>query len=440
MTLTGDQILRGFSEFTGDFEASTTTSAGNSGATTLIDTYMGRYGDGHLVGQFIRLTSGTYTLQIRRITNNTQATGTITVSPAFGGQVASGVTYQLHRYDPDKKFLALDKARYDVLDHVYRLVYDDTLTSDGLSDAYDIPSTLDNGPVLAISETPLPIKPDWNFLSDPQGDSLTNWTASSTTATIHTKSSNDLLIPKYDYSCTKLVTAATTAATYSQVVGSMTNSITAALAADRKMTLAAWVFCTETSKIQLRLLDDSGTVATGDFHQGRGWELLWVEGTVAGNNATTLTARFVIASTANASTIYWERAWLYFGSKERVVDSIYGPEHSIDIRRDEATQHVILSSIPPRGRQIRLVGKTLLTSLGTTPATQITNTMEVTSGTAEILYARAAEILFQWERVNTDNQAEVAQRIQMVKERQPKLVESWAQETPRVRLKSPFSY
>ena len=401
---------------------------------------MGRYGDGHLVGQFIRLTSGTSTLQVRRITNNTQATGTITVSPAFSAQVASGVTYQLHRYDPDKKFLAIDKARYEVLDHVYRLVYDDTLTSDGLSDTYDIPSTLDNGPVLAISESPISATPEWNFIQDPLGDSLTNWTASSTTATIHSRTLNDLLIPKYDYSCTKLVTDASTAATYSQVVGSMTHDITAALAADRKMTLAAWVFCTEASKIQLRILDDLGTVATSDFHQGRGWELLSVEGTIAGNNSTTLTARFLIASTANASTIYWERAWFYFGSKERVCDSIYGPEHSMDIRRDEATQHVILSSIPRRGRQIRLVGKTVLSSLGTVAATQITNTMELTSGTAEILYARAAEILFQWERINTDNQTEVAQRIQMARERQPKLVESWAQETPSIRLKSPFSY
>ena len=400
---------------------------------------MSRFGDGRLAGQFIRLTSGTSTLQIRRISDNTQSTGTITVSPAFSAQVASGVTYQLHKYDPNKKFLAIDKARLDVMDNVYKLVYADTITSDGRTSVYDIPSSIEVGPVLAISEAPLTPESTWNFITNPRGDSLTGWTAGSTTAATYTRSESDLLVPKYNETCTSLTTAASTAATYTQVVGSMANGITAAKAADRKMTFAAWVYCTEASKIQLRLLDDSGTLATGNFHGGSGWELLYVEGTPAGNNSTTLSVRFLIASTANASTIYWNNAWFYFGDKERVCDEIYHQENGFDVRRDEATQQVILTHMVPRGYQVRLVGKAALTSLGTVAASQIDNTMEVTNGTAEILYARAAEILYGWERVDSEDVQSVMQRIGMVRERNPRLVSNFAQETPRFRMRSPFN-
>lgn len=439
MTITGANILLGFSEFINDYDSGTTTSAGNSGGTTVVSTTLSLYGDGRLAGWYVRLTSGTSTLQTRRITDNTQSSGTLTVAPAFSAQVASAVTYQLHRYDPNKKFLAIDKARLDVMDNVYRLIYDDTTTSDGRSAVYDIPSTIEVGPILAISETPMEAEATWNFLTTPKGNATTGWTASSTTAATYARSETDLLIPKYNETCTSLTTAASTAATYSQVVGDMTNSITAAKAADRKMTFAAWVYCTEASKVSLRLVDDSGTLADGTAHGGGGWQLIFVEGTPAGNNSTTLTVRFVIASTANASTIYWNNAWFYFGDKERVCDDIYLQENGFDVRRDEATQHVILGHTVPRGRQVRLIGKTAITSLGTVAATQVTNTMEVTAGTAEILYARAAEILYGWERVDSEDVQSVLQRIAMVRDRNPRLVSVHAQEPPRIRMRSAFS-
>lgn len=439
MTTTGANLLTGFSEFISDEFSSTTTSAGNAGGTTMVDTLLSRYGDGRLSGYFVRPTSGTDSLAIRKVEDNVQSTGVVEVTPAFSAQLATSVTYGLHRYDPALKFRALDKARLDILDQVFQLIYNDTITSDGRTTVYDIPSAIEVGPISAIVEKPEAAAVDWNFLSNPQGNSTDNWTATSTTASTYTRTTNDLLVPKYTDTCTSLVTAASTAATYAQTVDNMTNSITAALAADRTMTFAAWVYCTEASKIALRITDDGGAVATGSNHGGGGWELLTVEGTIAGDNATTLTATFVISSTANASTIYWENAWFYFGAVERVKDSIYRPEYALDVRRDNTTQHLILNSPPPRGYQIRLIGKAPLSALGSVAASQVTNTMEVDGNTAEILYARAAEILFQWERVATDNYPEVAQRIAMVREREPKLVRNYGQETPRIRIKNAFS-
>jgi len=438
MTQSGAQLLEGLSGFVNDWESSTTTSAGNSGGTTLVDTYMSRYGDSHLSGMFIRLTSGTYSTQVSRITTNTQATGTITVTPAFGGQVASAVTYELHRYDPQLKFRALDKARFDILDDVYQLIYDDNTTSDGISDTYDIPATINIGPVLAIREEPLGHNATWNFLSDPQGNSTSSWTSSSLTASTYASNENDRIVPKYDETCTKLVVASSTAATYSQTVGNMANGITAAIASGRDVTFAAWVYSRIADKLRVEIVDDAGSNYS-EYHTGSGWELLAVERAVDQDNATTLTVRFSVASDSNSLTAYWNRAWFYYGNKERVTDAIFRQEHSINIRRDDANQQFVLSTVPPRGYQIRLVGKAPLSELGTVALTQPSNFMEVGVDTAELLYARAAEILFQWERIDTTNQDEVNNRIRAVRERNPKLRRNLAQETPHRRVRSVFS-
>jgi hypothetical protein len=438
MVMNGAQLLAGLSEFVNDYEASTTTSAGNSGGTTLVDTYASRYGDGYLSGMFIRITSGTSVNQIRRVTSNTQATGTITVAPAFSAQVATSVTYQIHKYDPQLKFRALDKARFDVIDNVYQLIYDDTVTSDGQSDVYDVPPTINIGPILAISEEPLGYDANWNFITNPQGNSTTGWTASSVTATTYDRNDNDRVVPKYDESCTKLVIATATAGTYSQTVANMNHNVTASMAAGRDLTFAAWVYSRVADKVRLSIADDNDTLFS-NYHLGLGWQLLAVEKTIVQNNATTLTVAFNVANTTGQLTMYWNRAWCYFGAKERVTDAIFNQEHAIDIRRDDATQHIILASIPPRGYQIRLVGKAPLSELGTTLATQDSGYMEVGADNAELLYARAAELIFQWERINTDNQEEVTNRIRMVRERQPKLKQNWAQETPRKRVRSVYS-
>lgn len=438
MSLTGAELLTGFSKFLNDHWSGTTTSAGLSDGTTLVDTALGRFGDGRLVGYYLRPEDATNQYDIRRVTDFTASSGTCEVRPAFDAQTASGEDYGLHKYDPEKKFEALDEATFDVADELYQLVYNDTITSDGISRVYTVPSAISVGPQWAMPEEPVTADSFWNFLSDPRGDSTDNWTTSSVTASTVSRDDNDLLVPKYDETCTKLVVAASTAATYTQTVANMTNSASASDAADREMTFGAWVYCTEGSKIRVRILDDNGTVATSGFHGGEGWELLTVSGTIAGDNSTTLSAQFVIDSTANASTTYWNRGWFYYGDAERITN-IYREDRALQLRRDDTTQTITLQSRVPRGYQIRLVGKDTLSLLGTTAATQVTNTMEVSAATAQLLYARAAEILFIKEGINTENVPQVIQRINIVRERFPRLRNSWAQEHEQKTMVGPWS-
>lgn len=442
MSRTGAQLLVGLSDFLDDQFASSTTSAGNAGGTTLVDTALSAFGDNRLVGQYAYLTATPFAT--RRITSNTQATGTVTVSPAFASQVGSATTYQIHKYSPTKKFLALDKARLTVSDYLFIINRDDSITGNGRSRVFGVPSSMQLGPTMAMIESPIEASSSWNFLQSPLNDSLTGWTASSLTASVHDRDSNDLFIPKYDASCTKLVIAASTAATYRQTVANMTNSITATLAASRRMTAGAWVYCTEVSRVSISILDDSGTVISsgGDVgdntHNGNGWQLISIEGLIAGNNTTTLTFSIDIASGSTAITVFVNRCWFYFGEREFITEAIYMQERSVSVQRNDGDQTVTLSTVPPRGYQVRLMGKTFLTELGTTAATQVTNSMEVDARAAEILFAAAAEQLLAWEGIKTDNVPAVAARIANVRQRVPGL-RAPKHMTVKPHLLSPFA-
>jgi hypothetical protein len=438
MTLTGAELLTGFSKFIDDYWLGTTTGAGLADGTTLVDTTLGRFGNGELTGRYVRPTGATNQFAIRRVTSNVASSGTITVLPAFTAQTASTQTYEVHKVDPSVKFEVLDQARFDVADNVFQLIHSDTLTGDGHTRTFPTPSSIVSGPINVYLEHPLSCENQWNFITDPLGNSTTNWTASSVTASTLERADNDMLVPKYGDVATKLVVAATTAGTYTQVVGDMANGITAALAADRQMTFAAWVYCTETSKIRLNLIDNASTT-NGSYHGGSGWELLTVSKTIVGNNSATLSAQFGVASTDNAATVYWERAWLYFGDTERVTE-IFPEERALEVvRRDNTTQNFTLMSTPPRGYQLRVVGKGILSALGTTAATQVTNTMEVDTQTAELVYAKAAEILFAREGISAENVPQVVQRIQFVRARVPKLIQNWAQDVPSSTVVGPYS-
>ena len=423
MSRTGAQLLSALSDFLNDDWSSTTTSAGASSGGTLIDTGLRRFGNDAIRGWYLRPTGAANPYAIRRITSFADATGTATVSPPFAAQAPSGQTYDLHRFDPARKFAALDKARLRGYPDLAQIVYDDTVFSDGSTQTFAIPTTIRKGPAYVFQENAVPPEPAWNFIQDPRGDSVTNWAASSITASIVSENDADLEVPKYREDCTKFVVAASTAGTYSQVVGSMANDASASGAAGRKMTFAAWVYSNLADKIRLQILDDGGATS-GTQHQGRGWELLTVEKTIRQNNSSTLTAVFDVDNDSNPITAYWNRAWLYYGSASRVRD-IYFDRVPERIRRDDTTQTFETRATPPRGINLRLVGRTTLSALGATASSQVTNTMEVDEASSQLLLATAARILLEDEGLLVDDQNPVLQRVGVVEERRREYAVKW---------------
>ena len=439
MALTGNQLLTGFSKFVDDSFSSTTTSAGNSTFTTLVDTRLKEYGDNRLVGWYVRITESTCINQVSRITGNVQSTGTVTFSPALTAQIASGIDYELHKYDPRSKFQALDTARFTVIDTVFRLVYDETITTDGRSREFSIPSTIRRGPALVFLERPnVSALVNWNFIPEPQcNEVMADWTASNATLATYARNGNDRLVPKYGDACTRISVAGGVNGTVTLAVASMANGVTAAAAAGLYVTYAHWIYCRTASRVTLKLLDDTGTVATSSTHQGKGWELLNVSGAISPTNATTLSVRIDISSSAAAVTAFANNSWFYYGDFGAVNSSFYDSK-PIRVRRDATTQKFFMTSPPTERLQLRLVGKELLTALGTNTTTQTTNTMEVDEATAEILYAEAAEVLFQLERLATANLPQVVEKIKAVRDRAKKLEPLWEYDMPEQRVVSPF--
>ena len=432
MTRTGNQLLTSLSRYIGDLdfpEGLVTTGAGSS--TSLVDTALGRWADDYLIDWYARITENINGNQYlhRRITDFVGSTGTCTLGVAFPGSTASGTEYELHRISPAEKFSALDEARFTAYPALGVLTYSDTLTGDGVQRTFDIPTTIRRGPIKAYIERVVAPEVDWNFLGSPRGDSLTGWTASSLTAAIVAPTSTDNVIPKYaETSCTSFTQATATAATYTQVVADMT-TVTAALSAGRKMTFAAWVYATTASRIRLGITVDGASTTYGSYHQGLGWELLTVERTIIGNNATTLSCVFDLPSGTGAQTYFWQNGWFYFGAAEKVVES-WQEVKTTDIRRDNATQQFTLAFTPARGRQLRLVGRALLSELGNVAATQAAATVEVDEAESEILCAEATKILFQRGILSQAAMAALAGPMAVNEARLKELKAKWKQATP----------
>lgn len=73
----------------------TTTSDGNVGGTTLIDSYLAGWGDDFFIGAKVTITSGVASGEYKEITDFAQSTGTITVTSAFSAKIVSGVTFTI---------------------------------------------------------------------------------------------------------------------------------------------------------------------------------------------------------------------------------------------------------------------------------------------------------------------------------------------------------
>ena len=392
--------MLGLSGFIEDLFESATTSAGAADGTTVVDTALQAFGLDGLSGGWIRSREGTTINEVRRVTGFSGSTAT--VAPPFSAQIASGISYEYHRYDPRRKFAALDEGRLLAFPQLAVLNFDETLTADGVNSEITIPSTMRKGPMQVFAETPLGDNEDWQLLSNGALTSTTSWTATgSAVASTYTRLAFDRLIPKTGTSCVKIVGSGA----LTQVVANMRTGVSASLAAGRNVSFGAWVY-SRTAGPTVSITDDSAA-GTSSAHLGLGWQFLQVTREVVTLNATTLTV--AINTTANI-TVYAQGAQCGFLDSIPLVYGEYIARSGV--RRDNATQKVLLAFPPDAGLQLRLIGRTPLTALGTSVTAQLTNAMEVDELNAGLLYAMAARVLFTWEGWSTDR-IEALPKIQM---------------------------
>ncbi len=128
-------MRQGLAEYLGEWIAGTTTANGNLGGTTFIDTTnLVNFANDRFNSYWGLITSGAYATQVRRAKDSIQASGQVETESAYGGQILSGKTYELHRYHPTNELRwALNRGIQEAFpDLKMSLINEDLITGNAL--------------------------------------------------------------------------------------------------------------------------------------------------------------------------------------------------------------------------------------------------------------------------------------------------------------------
>ncbi len=436
MAKTGEVLLGEFSDFLGDRFASTTTAAGASDGSTLVDSLLKQFSEDVIEGWFLRIDEPAHGAlhEIRRITSHADATGTENLASDFSAQLGSGITYELHRYDPARKFAALDRARLKIADDVFVILRDETITGDGRNNEFRTPTAFSRGPSAAVIEDPLEVDAVWNLLENPRLSATTSWTAAAgLAAETFSRNSIDDIIPRHEQTCLKLTyTTGGSDGTLTQVVGDMASDFSAGRAAGRVLEAGIWVYSL-TAGLFVEIVHDTASF-TSTAHQGFGWEFLRARGEVPQGNSTLLSVRIRFPSGTSA-VAYAERAWLVY---DNIPDFYYDREPVSTLYDNSLKRFWFDRGTPPRGHQIRLFGREPVTALGTVLSAAASNEMEVDDASSQILYAEAARVLLGDDVMNSEDLGGVAERIAWVEREHDELAMKWPFVPNEGRIRGPY--
>jgi len=352
MTVTYSSLEQKVSENMGDRLSLTTSSAGNAGGTTIVCTALADedFGgdDEAFNGFWLRCESGTNNGEVRRVKRTsgyTASSTTLTVSRAFTGQVASGVSITLHRYDPRIKLRATQRALNHVFNNVFVPRTDETLVVDNRLSNADFEDTAGAG-------------------------TFDNWTeVGSLTVTIETTN------VRHGTNAAKVVAGVSAG----QLTQAPTLNVSALIG--KSVTLKMWVWTASASAARLRLDWNGSDFENGSYHTGDStWRLLYVTGTVP-SNATQVKA---ILETAATKTAYFDAGWMTVDIlTEYTVPStiIRGPMFvQQQDNEDEPNGRYLNITHPMAGSRLRLIGM----GLPTVP-TALSDSVELDSLAADVV-------------------------------------------------------
>ena len=330
-TTTRATLRQRLSEAIGDYHSVTSTSAGNSAATTIVSTELldlpGGSDDDAFEGWYVLVTSGNNDSEIRRISSYIANDSTVTVARAFSNASESGVTFEVHRYDPTHKHNAITRAIEELSRQVPQMIRDETIIVDNLMSNGDFETFV--------------------------GDTFTNWSTSGEPSV-----SQETSIVKHGDASAKIVA--------SGAVGQMTQSMTVNFnqATNRQLTFEAWVYATAASTARIRVLWGGGSYESHDYHDGVDeWQLQSISVSIP-STATEVTA---VLEVADGYTAYFDAAWLAIDPlyKYTLPTSLtFGP-HYVTQQADRYDPNgpyhpLVKNGVPMRGHILRIEGLGML--------------------------------------------------------------------------------
>ena len=339
-TTTRATLRQRMSEAIGDYQAVTSTSAGNTAATTIVSTELLDISEGGdddaFEGWYVLVTSGNNEGERRIIRSYAATDSTVTVERAFSNATESDVTFELHRQDPVFKNNAISRAIEELSRKVPQVIRDETIFVDNL---------ISNSDFETYSNT-----------------TFTNWSDSgSPTMTQETS------IVKHGDAAAKIVASGGD--------GQMTQSATVNFnqATNRQVTFEAWVYATTADTARIRVFWGGSSYESHDYHDGTDeWQLQSISISIP----TTATEATAVLEVADGYTAYFDASWIAIDPlyKFTLPTSIeYGPHHitqQADRYNPNGPYHPIgKGGTPTKGRILRLEGLGMLTRPSSDSAT-----------------------------------------------------------------------
>ena len=397
-TTTLDTMLPALGRYIGAFIGSftTTTAIGATGSlTVVISTELkdsGFTNDDALNDTFIKITSANNNDTVRRVTDYTASSGTLTISGVdLTSDSSTQATFELYRYDPDQLRDMLNDARHDVFPRLYKEVNDITLTLAGHQYRYARPTSIRQGFVRQIyEETRIDAKSFANNIVRTLNCDFESWTNSTTpedwvnssftsiTQESETTSPDNYMVFEGTYSA-QFQVAASAVNTALLTVPSGTNY------KGEEINVGIWVYSRTADRISAAIQIDSDTISTGTTHSGGGWERL-THTLVATDLATSIKVGLNVTNTSDAFVFYADEIIATAGQSE--IPKLIGTP--ITTWREEGDEIVLRGSVSHTDRTLRVKGMGLLSAVSSG-----SDTMEIEHDQTRILYAHAAMLWFQ---------------------------------------------
>ena len=392
-TTTLDTMLPQFGRYIGAYLGSftTTTAIGATGSlTVVISTELKDFGftsDDALNDTFIKITSANNDDTVRRVTDYTASSGTITISGTdLTSDSSTQATFEIYRYDPDQLRDTLNDARLEVFPRLYKEINDRTLTLAGHQDKYARPTSIRQGFVRQIYEEPridaksfannIVSTLNCDFESSTIGD---DWTTSYITlaAEAETTSPDNWMVFSGTQSGKCTVTASQTA-TLLMTVPSGTNYV------GEEINVGIWVYSRTASRVSAAIQLDSSSVSAGSTHSGGGWERL-THTLVADGISSSI--KVGVSVTSGTAFVFYADEIIATSGQSELPQPIGSP---IMGWREETDNIVIHGHKTSADRQLRVRGMGLLSSVSSG-----SDTMELEYDQLRILYAHGAMLWFQ---------------------------------------------
>lgn len=389
----------------GAYVGSFTTTTNVTTNTSVVCTTLGDRGwdvDDILNDFYLKVTSGENDGAIRRISDYTGSSGTITVSGSNLAAESGNVTFEIYRYDPQRLTDTLQDAGQEIFPKVFVPVYDRTNTASQNQYDFTRPPTIPRGYVRQLfAERKLYSKTyAHNIVNDQncdlEADTITNWTSSNVTAAVEEDTTNpDNAVVWADRRSAKVTVDASSTGQFYLTVTSPTNY------EGEEINFAVWVYSRTASRISPFIQIDSDAASTGDAHTGKGWERLTVS-TDANLIGTSIKVGIQISS-GTQFTCYVDEAIATAGQEELPR---YG---RVAIRNwYEQGDNIYVLERVPENHNVLVVGMGMLdfTNLSSTA-------QEVNENSRRMLYNQAAMLLFQGEidTVDSTEQQEALNRF-----------------------------